>query len=144
MARSIILAAAAVTVNPCNSFIVPSPLFANIPLYMTSSARQEPTIESHDAPLDPITASDFTIQVCTSTNCSKRLQTLGLDQYHVLGEIYARAQERNVEKCMIIEDGACQGGRNCRLGPCVGILHSDFDGNVALEGMNSSEFRERV
>eukprot|EP00970_Alexandrium_tamarense_P000032 scaffold6_cov190-Alexandrium_tamarense.AAC.28 len=69
---------------------------------------------------------------------------MGLDQYHVLGEIYAKAQARNVEKCMIIEDGGCQGGRNCKLGPCVGILHDDYDGNIGLEGMNGSELTERV
>lgn len=94
--------------------------------------------------LDPNIASDFTIQVCTSTSCSKRLQRMGLDQYHVLGELYARAESHNVETFMIIEDGPCQGGKNCNLGPCVAVLHDDFYGNVALEGMNSNEFRERV
>jgi hypothetical protein len=29
-------------------------------------------------------------------------------------------------------------------GPCVAVLHDDFDGNVALDGMNSKEFQERV
>jgi hypothetical protein len=29
-------------------------------------------------------------------------------------------------------------------GPCVAILHEDFDGNVALDGMNSKEFQDRV
>jgi len=96
------------------------------------------------SPLDPNIASDFTIQVCTSTNCSKRLQRMGLDQYHVLAELYARAESQNVETFMIIEDGPCQGGKNCSLGPCVAVLHEDFYGNVALEGMNGNEFRERV
>ncbi|KAL7445179.1 hypothetical protein ACHAXH_009741 [Discostella pseudostelligera] len=68
----------------------------------------------------------------------------GLDQYHVLGEIYALAQAAKVERCMIVEDGGCQGGRNCKMGPCVAILHEDFDGNVALDGMNSKEFQDRV
>jgi hypothetical protein len=69
---------------------------------------------------------------------------MGLDQYHVLGEIYARAQARNVQECMVIEDRTCQGGKNCKLGPCVAILHEDFDGNVALDGMSGNEFKERV
>lgn len=94
--------------------------------------------------LDPNVAKDFTIQVCTSTNCSKCLQRMGLDQYHVLEELYARAESQNVEAHMIIEDGPCQGGKNCKLGPCVAVLHDDFYGNVALEGMNGVEFRERV
>jgi NADH:ubiquinone oxidoreductase subunit E len=115
-------------------------------IYMTSLSSSEnqskDTISSQ--PLDQTAASDFTIQVCTSTNCAKRLKQLGLDQYHILGEIYARAQARNVQNCMIIEDGTCQGGKNCKLGPCVAILHDDFDGNVALEGMSGNEFKERV
>ena len=110
-------------------------------LHMASTGP-EPDNPQSNLPLDPIAASDFTIQVCTSTNCSKRLRQL--DRYHVLGEIYARAQAWNVEECMIIEDGSCQGGKNCKLGPCVAILHEDFDGNVALEGMSGNEFKERV
>ncbi len=97
-----------------------------------------------NAPLDPKVARQFTVQVCTSTSCCRKMHELGLDQYHTLGEIYAKAQEANVEKSMIIEDGSCQGGKNCKLGPCVAILHEEFDGNVALEGMGSAEFRERV
>lgn len=62
----------------------------------------------------------------------------------MLGEIYAQAQAANMEKYIIIEDGGCQGGKNCKMGPCVAILHDDFDGNVALEGMNSNEFLEHV
>lgn len=95
-------------------------------------------------PLDPKVAQQFTIQVCTATSCCRKMNELGLDKYHTLGEIYAKAQEGNIETSMIIEDGGCQGGKNCKLGPCVAILHEDFDGNVALDGMGSAEFRERV
>ena len=94
--------------------------------------------------LDPDIAAQFTIQVCTSTSCTRKLTDVGLDQYHVLGELYAQAQAVNLEQVMIIEDGGCQGGKNCKMGPCVAILHDEFDGNVALEGMNSNEFTERV
>jgi hypothetical protein len=94
--------------------------------------------------LDSDIAAQFTIQVCTSTSCTRKLTDVGLDQYHVLGELYAQAQAVNLEQVMIIEDGGCQGGKNCKMGPCVAILHDEFDGNVALEGMNSNEFTERV
>ena len=94
--------------------------------------------------LDPDIAAQFTIQVCTSTSCTRKLTDVGLDQYHVLGELYAQAEAVNLEQVMIIEDGGCQGGKNCKMGPCVAILHDEFDGNVALEGMNSNEFTERV
>ena len=111
-------------------------------ILMTSSSNHP--IDTERLALDPTVASDFTIQVCTSTNCSRRLQQLGLDEYHVLGEIYAKAEARKIEECMIIEDGKCLGGKNCKLGPCVAILHDDFDGPVALEGMTSNEFKERA
>ena len=67
-----------------------------------------------------------------------------MDQYHSLGEIYAQAQAAGLERDMIIEDGGCQGGKNCKLGPCVSVQHEEFMGNVALEGMQASEFRESV
>lgn len=95
-------------------------------------------------PFDTDIAAQFTITVCTSTSCTRKLKEAGLGQYDVLGELYAQAQSVNLEKSMTIEDGGCQGGRNCKLGPCVGITHEDFDGNVALEGMHATEFRESV
>ena len=66
--------------------------------------------------LDPSIAAQFTIQVCTSTSCTRKLNEQGLDQYHTLGEVYAQAQAANLEKTMIIEDGGCQGGKNCKMG----------------------------
>jgi hypothetical protein len=145
MARLLILlAAAAYQPHPCYTFHAPATNRFAIKSSLYMSNADQPTEGLDNLPLDPKVASAFTIRVCTSTNCSKRLQNLGLDQYHVLGEIYARAQDRNVEECMIIEDGGCQGGKNCKMGPCVGVLHEEFDGNVALEGMNGNEFRERV
>ncbi len=81
------------------------------------------SIQSTKSPLDPDIAAQFTIQVCTSTSCTRKLNEAGLDQYHVLGEIYARAQSANLEKCMIIEDGGCQGGKNCKMGEFLGDLY---------------------
>ncbi|KAL3766692.1 hypothetical protein ACHAW5_006950 [Stephanodiscus triporus] len=107
-------------------------------------AASRDSIQSNKPTLDPDIAAQFTIQVCTSTSCTRKLNKVGLDRFHVLGEIYAQAQSANLEKRMTIEDGGCQGGRNCKMGPCVAILHEDFEGNVALEGMNSNEFLERV
>jgi len=111
---------------------------------VTSDATIETTAKPVNSALDPTIAARFTVQVCTSTSCTRKLNQLGLDQYHVLGEIYAQAQAVDLEKCTIIEDGGCQGGKNCKIGPCVSVQHEDFHGNVALEGMNSNEFQERV
>ena len=104
---------------------------------------QEVTLSSNKQ-LDKRTAQQFTIKVCTSTSCSKKLQELGLDRYQVLGDLYEKARIDNVEEDLIIEDGGCRGGKNCKLGPCVAIFHEDFDGSVALEGMGQAEFNERV
>ena len=142
------------------------PRSVRLPIIATSLSA---SIQSAKSPLDADIAAQFTIQVCTSTSCTRKLNEAGLDQYHVLGEIYAQAQSANLEKCMIIEDGGCQGGKNCKMGelhgtmddflslffgthlkssfqsgPCVAILHDDFEGNVALDGMKSNEFLERV
>ncbi len=76
-------------------------------------------------PLAADIAAQFTIQVCTSTSCTRKLNEAGLDQYHVLGEIYAQAQSANLEKCMIIEDGGCQGGKNCMMGELHGAMMDD-------------------
>lgn len=108
------------------------------------AADNDESINSTESPLDPNIAAQFTIQVCTSTSCTRKLKDQGLDQYTVLGDIYALAQSANMEECMIIEDGGCQGGKNCKMGPCVAILHEDFMGNVALEGMNSEEMQQSV
>lgn len=99
---------------------------------------------SSNKQLDKMTAQQFSIQVCTSTNCCRKMNQLGLDQYHMLGELYEKARLANIEKDMIVEDGGCRGGKNCKLGPCVAVMHEDFDGSVALEGMGQSEFNERV
>jgi hypothetical protein len=141
----VLLLIAAVAVRLSGGFMIALTKVSPSTLELSASTPEQSNPTHVDnSQLDPTISSDFTIQVCTSTNCSKRLQNMGLDQYHILGEIYARAEERNVHKCMIIEDGACLGGKNCKLGPCVAIKHDDFDGNVALDGMSSNEFRERV
>ena len=131
----------------CNPGFIEKSSTIPFPFHMAASSdnQLETTIvDVENPPLDPTVAQQFTIQVCTSTSCTKKLNALGLDQYHVLGELYAKAQEANIESCVIIEDGGCRGGKNCKFGPCVAILHEDFDGSVALEGMGSAEFRERV
>ena len=112
---------------------------------LSAAGDQEVSLSSNKPlALDKRTAQQFTIKVCTSTSCSKKLQQLGLDRYQVLGDLYEKARIDNVEEDLIIEDGGCRGGKNCKLGPCVAIFHEDFDGSVALEGMGQSEFNERV
>ena len=144
---SMVAIIAAASIYPCDSFQLGRHSIRSLYLPTATKASRlqatdDTTIQQEE--LDREIAQQFTIQVCTSTSCTKKLKQLGLDQYHVLGEIYAYAQSANLETCMVIEDGGCNGGKNCQMGPCVSIQHEDFVGNVALEGMNSNEFRERV
>mmetsp|Transcript_22893 Transcript_22893/g.39169 ORF Transcript_22893/g.39169 Transcript_22893/m.39169 type:complete len:184 (-) Transcript_22893:370-921(-) len=140
----ILLALSALTV-PSSAFQSGGPLNLIRMSHAGPLKAADETLSSPTKPsLDPDVAAQFTIKVCTSTSCTRKLKEQGLDQYHALGEVYAMAQSANMEKCVIIEDGACQGGKNCKMGPCVAIQHEDFVGNVALEGMNSNEFNERV
>ena len=94
--------------------------------------------------LDIDVASQFSVKVCVSSSCTTRLAAQGVDQYAILGEVYERAKQSKVDGCMVIEDGTCNGGKNCKLGPCVSVYHDDFDGSVALEGMKNAEFEQRV
>mmetsp|Transcript_14798 Transcript_14798/g.32147 ORF Transcript_14798/g.32147 Transcript_14798/m.32147 type:complete len:185 (+) Transcript_14798:126-680(+) len=141
-----ILLVAVTTIYPCFAFHSvgrppnPSTNAASLLRASDDAAVQH----SAESSLDPSIAAQFTIQVCTSTSCTRKLKDAGLDQYQALGEIYAQAQSANLEKSMIIEDSGCMGGRNCKMGPCVAVMHEDFEGNVALEGMNSNEFQESV
>lgn len=83
---------------------------------------------------------DFTLLVCRSTSCAKQRQVLGLDEFHTLVALDSQRPPElaNVE----IEETSCLG--QCNFGPCVSVQHIDYDGPVALEGMNDREFNARV
>ena len=128
----------------CHAFQIVSTGY-NQKMRLASAAAGDHDIALSDKDqLDKSTAQQFSIQVCTSTSCSKKLKRLGLDQYHILGELYEKARIANIEKDIIVEDGGCRGGLNCKMGPCVAVFHEDFVGSVALEGMAQSEFNERI
>ena len=139
-----ILTIATQQLRSCHAFhALQAPYHKQVPLSASTGGDHEVTLSSNKQS-DKRTAQQFTIKVCTSTSCSKKLQQLGLDRYQVLGDLYEKARIDNVEEDLIIEDGGCRGGKNCKLGPCVAIFHEDFDGSVALEGMGQAEFNERV
>lgn len=76
----------------------------------------------------------FKIVTCMSTACSRKRQSLGMDNLCTFGAMYSRASASRVE----VEEGPCIG--SCKKAPCVSIEHEDFFGSVALEGMNADEF----
>jgi len=91
--------------------------------------------------LDPDVASQFKILTCSSTSCSKQMKVLGLDEYALFSGLYERKENAKVSQVQI-EESSCLGC--CKVGPCVGIEHEDYYGTVALEGMKSNEFKDRV
>ena len=131
----------------CHAFqavaLLSTPNCQHSQLASASNSKQDAALSS-DKVLDKITARQFTIQVCTSSNCCKKMNELGLDKYHNLAELYEMARIESIETDLIVEDGGCRGGVNCKLGPCVAVLHEDFVGSVALDGMDQKEFNERV
>ena len=112
----VVLSLVAATVHPCFGFQSGGLAHLRPGAIPLQASSDDASVQCTKQTLDPDIASQFTIQVCTSTNCSRKLKEVGLDQYHSLGEIYAQAQAANLEKSVIIEDGGCQGGKNCKMG----------------------------
>ncbi|CAB9506333.1 expressed unknown protein [Seminavis robusta] len=83
------------------------------------------------------TAAKFKVLTCTSTACSKRRKTFGMDDLATFGAFYSRAK-KSFPETMQVEEAPCLG--SCKFGPCVGVEHEDYYGTVALEGMTQDEF----
>jgi hypothetical protein len=100
-----------------------------------------PHVSLHSLPVSKEdSCKDFTLMVCRSTSCAKQRQVRGLDEFHTLVALDTQKPPElaNVE----IEETSCLG--QCNFGPCVSVQHVDYDGPVALEGMNDREFNARV
>jgi hypothetical protein len=107
--------------------------------YRSVSDRVGPVLEaiSNNGLSDEAVAQQeekFKIVTCMSTACSRKRQSLGMDNLCTFGAMYARASGSRVQ----VEEGPCIG--SCKKAPCVSIEHEDFFGSVALEGMTVDEF----
>jgi (2Fe-2S) ferredoxin len=91
--------------------------------------------------VDPDVARKFKVVTCSSTACSKKRTVLGLDEFSTFAAFWSRSQERT-SLTVQVEESSCLG--SCKQAPCVGILHEDFEGAVALEGMDQAEFNAKV
>jgi hypothetical protein len=103
-------------------------------------------------------ASKFIVYICSATSCAKKRQQLNLDEYATLSGFWGIRMEANPgtptdgsEKdepdkswmgLIRLEESSCLG--SCAFAPCVGIEHDDYEGPVALLGMNSDEFASRT
>jgi (2Fe-2S) ferredoxin len=94
-----------------------------------------------DIDVDPDVARKFKVLTCSSTACAKKRSVLGLDEFSTFAAFWSRSQERT-SLTVQVEESSCLG--SCKQAPCVGILHEDFEGAVALEGMDQAEFNAKV
>lgn len=93
--------------------------------------------------LDPDIARQFKIIICASDVCKKRsLKTYGLEEYAIFAGILERRDDLCPDLPIRVEEGTCMG--QCKVGPCIGVEHEDYDGFVGLEGMKIDEFNDRV
>jgi len=94
-----------------------------------------------DTPLDPSVAKQFKVVTCMGSACAERSAFFGIEQYALYSGMYVR-KEDNGAPLVQVEEGPCMG--RCRLGPCITVEHEDYEGRVALEGMEDDEFAARV
>lgn len=130
MFQFLVLVVAAAT-SPSEALALSSPR-RNQYIYRAISGEQED--------FDPDVSKRFKIVTCSATSCAAKRELLSLDQYATFSAFWERIQDRGVE--VSVEETSCLG--SCEKAPCVAVEHDDFEGTVALEGMDSSEFSDRV
>jgi hypothetical protein len=64
-----------------------------------------------------------------------------MDEYSTFAAFWGRSRDRTAA-VVEVEELSCLG--SCQQAPCVGIVHEDYEGPVALEGMDPSEFNANV
>jgi len=106
----------------------------------TDSTFEDDTWSLSDIPNLNHICSKFTVNVCTSTTCSNRRRTFGFDDSFLLTKLYERMEAAGAEG-LRIEESQCLG--HCKKAPCVSVEHDDYEGPVALEGMNPMEFNRK-
>ena len=88
----------------------------------------------------PACAVKFKVLACCATSCAQKRKFLGLDEIATFSALFERVEERIPE--IQVEETSCLG--SCKQAPCVAIEHTEYDGTVALEGMDAFEFSDRV
>ncbi|GMI17049.1 hypothetical protein TrLO_g9624 [Triparma laevis f. longispina] len=123
---------------PTSSYVLPfsiSQFFKGSKLYSSRFDVPE-TPPSQDLASDS-TCSKITLQVCSSTKCSRRRKQLQIDEYSLLSGLMDRVGSNPIN----VEDSGCLGW--CKRAPCVKVEHSDYDGSIGLEGMDDMELAQR-
>jgi (2Fe-2S) ferredoxin len=84
------------------------------------------------------TACQFKILTCRASACAAQRERYGLDEFATYTTLSVRANTLGVP----VEETSCLGA--CQQGPCVAVSHDEYEGNVALQGMTTTEFAQRV
>lgn len=125
---------------PTSSYVLPSctPQFFKGSKLHSSRFDVPETPPSQDLASDSI-CSKITLQVCSSTKCSRRRKQLQIDEYSLLSGLMDRVGSNPIN----VEDSGCLGW--CKRAPCVKVEHSDYDGSIGLEvRMRKSNAIKRV
>jgi (2Fe-2S) ferredoxin len=102
----------------------------------SSRTPEIPDTETTTSAWDPQVAGQFKVRTCSATSCSEKRKLLTMDPYATFSAFWGRSADISVEET------SCLGA--CKKAPCVAIEHEDYEGTVALEGMDDAEFADRV
>jgi predicted metal-binding protein len=89
-----------------------------------------------------LAARQFKIVTCNASSCATKRKKLRLDEYATYTLLYERLYQNQLLDVISIEETSCLG--SCSMAPCVAIEHEEYDGTVALMGMDPSEFQLRA
>jgi (2Fe-2S) ferredoxin len=109
-------------------------------LTIVSQQTSQISDEGSSVYFDPDVAKQFKVLTCSATSCAAKRKALSLDDYATFSAFWERIQDRIPE--VQVEETSCLGA--CKKAPCVAIEHEEFEGTVAMEGMDTFEFADRV
>jgi (2Fe-2S) ferredoxin len=87
-------------------------------------------------------SKQFKILTCSASSCLVKRKKLSLSEYATFSAFWERIDNAGLLNTLLIEESSCLGG--CQYSPCVAVEHDDYDGTVALTGMETSEFVNRI
>jgi (2Fe-2S) ferredoxin len=102
----------------------------------SSRTPEIPNKDTTSSAWDPQVAQQFKVLTCSATSCSEKRKLLTMDPYATFSAFWGRSAD------IAVEEASCLGA--CRKAPCVAIEHEDYEGTVALVGMDDAEFANRV
>jgi hypothetical protein len=87
-------------------------------------------------------AQQFKLLICSASSCAAQRQALQLEEYATFSAFWERIDDVGLLDQFVMEETSCLGA--CTKAPCVAVEHADYDGTVALDGMDPLEFADRV